>query len=230
MGLFGKPKKVKQDFHLDENLSLGEMAAEFVKQGVISVPKDNDHNAFGEELDKLRDGELPRGWSLANKDFIKSCDSKLVDLSVASSKAQSVDEEIRLLREFIKYYYACQEECAKRGECFTKYFSDTWMHCHNSQNEDFEFVYPREERLHYLEAHYDELIKKEKIIAEESVDLDSKILEKIRTNEGILQTELYKNYNAAMKSVISGRLYFLNKENVITREKSGSTCKLFIGK
>jgi len=227
MGLFGKPKKAKQDFHLDENLSLGEMAVELAKQGVISVPKDNNHNAFGEELDKLRDGELPWGWSLANEDFIKPRDSKLVDLSVASSKAQNVDEEIRLLREFIKYYYTYQEECAQRGECFTKYFSDMWMHCHNSQNEDFEFVSPREERLRFLEAHYDKLIKKEKIIAEESVNLDSKILEKIRTNEGILQTELYKDYNAVMKSAIGGRLYFMSKDHVITREKSGSTYKLF---
>lgn len=52
MGLFDKFKKKRSnDIEIRANDSLTDTAVKLAKSGVMSVPKDNNHNTFGQTLD-----------------------------------------------------------------------------------------------------------------------------------------------------------------------------------
>lgn len=90
-----KKENLKENLQIKNTDSLGDIVIKLTKSGVISAPKDDNHNTFGEELDKLVDGDLPWGWETAKQEFIKPRDNKLYDLSIKASKAENIDEEIR---------------------------------------------------------------------------------------------------------------------------------------
>ena len=119
---------------------------------------------------------------------------------------------------------------------FADYRPTMHMHCHNSKNSDFEFVVPYEERLKYIHENYDALIKdeEEKLANEakkqnllENIDVETDLKNIISNNPGVLQSELYKNFDPLLKDVISEILYYWAKEGKVNREKSGRSYKLF---
>lgn len=235
--LFGKGKQTKpQSIEIKDSNSLGDIAVKLAKSGMVSVPKDKNHNTFGDSLDKLDNGELPWGWVSAKADFIRPRDDKLCSLSVNASKATSIDEEIALLKELIAYYYEYRKECISMGECYFKYFSDMHMHCHNSKNKDFEFVAPAEERLKYIQENYEKLVQEQQTKADNEakkqsllngINLCTELENTIRSQAGILQSDLYKTFDPLLKDEISLMLYEWTKSGKITREKSGRSYKLY---
>lgn len=76
---------------------------------------------------------------------------ELHEYAIASSKGTSL-EKIQTLETMIEYYYNMKDYYYSRGECYIKYFSDMWEHCHNSRNPDFEYIKPYEEQLSKLKA------------------------------------------------------------------------------
>lgn len=102
------------------------------------------------KTEKLENGELPFGWVRRNADFITPMDKKLTDLSIQIHKTKDKTTKKKLIEELIAFFYSYQEECQSKGECFVKYFDDMWMHCHNSQKDDFPFIEPLQEELKNL--------------------------------------------------------------------------------
>lgn len=198
------------------------------KIGVITAPKDNSHNCFGDYIEDLKDCKLPFGWVYAKRDFLEPRESRISELTNKCCEKQSTDNEIQSLKDFIKFYYKYKQECIDLGGCYCKYFSDMYMHCSNSKNKDFEQVLPKEERLLYLIDNYNQLIKEEKEINASLEDLDNKILTLIKNNNGILQTEIYKKFSPLVKGEISTKLYYLEKGNIIRKEKIGNKNKLYL--
>ena len=223
--LFNKKKEIKKDLKIKDTDSIGDMAIKLAKAGVISIPKDNNHNSFGQELDKLIDGELPFGWEHAKQDFIKPRDNKLFDLSIRASKTDNIDVEIKLLEEFIAFFKEYENECKAMGECYEKYFID--MHIKNLDKPNYSWLNERKERLKYLEENKDKLIAEKQIKDVCLKDLIQKLENIIVNNQGILQSEIYKQFNEIMKDEISSQLYYWAKEGKIRREKSGKTYKIY---
>ena len=168
--------------------------------------------------------------------FNRSRDNKLLEWSVMAAKAPTIDEEIRFLSKTIEYYYEYKKESASLGGVYYENFSKMHMHCHNSKNSDFEFVVPYEERLKYIHENYDALIKdeEEKLANEakkqnllENIDVETDLKNIIYNNPGVLQSELYKNFDPLLKDVISEILYYWAKEGKVNREKNGRSYKLF---
>ncbi|MDO5547614.1 MAG: hypothetical protein Q4F79_03920 [Eubacteriales bacterium] len=74
---------------------------------------------------KLVDGELPVGWLDFHRAFLTARDEMLLVLAQESANAPD-DASARALHEqYLAEYASYQKECAERGECFVKYFSDT---------------------------------------------------------------------------------------------------------
>lgn len=160
--IFFKKKKPAKNLNINKSDSWEHIAKVFSDSGIITLPKDANHNTYGGRFDKLdKEGNLPWGWEYANESFIKPHDKKLFDLSVECSNTDSIDDEIEKLSIFIDYYYSYKEECISKGECFYKYFCDMHMKCHNSKNECFEFVKPKEERLTFIKDNYEKLKNEE---------------------------------------------------------------------
>lgn len=229
--IFNKKKnndKLKQDLQIKNTDSLGNVAMKLAKSGVITVPKDDNHNTFGEKLDKLVDGDLPWGWENAKQSFIKPRDNKLYDLSIRASKAENIDEEIKLLKEFIAFFKEYENECSEKGECYQKYFLD--MHIKQPNRPRYSWLKDKKERLKYLEENYKKIKDESKIKEEQCKDLSEKLIQIISNNPGILQSDIYKQFHEVIRDEVSSKLYFWNKSGKIIREKSGRTYKIYYNK
>lgn len=106
-------------------------------------------NSVNQPLDKLIDGELPFGWFHYYKDYIEPRENFMVSLAV-KIQTTTGNDKIKALQELIDYFYEFKEDCQSKGECFTKYFDDMWMHCKNSRNDDFIYIAPYEDELERL--------------------------------------------------------------------------------
>lgn len=222
MGLFDLFKK-KDTKHstISPDDSLGDIAVKLAQADAVSVPKDDNHNSFGDSLDHLVDGELPWGWVTAKAKFIEPRDKHMMDLHIRSCNASSILEEKQLIEEFLSAFYTYKKECEARGECYIKYFSDMHEHCHNSTNPCFSLAEPRKERLAYINANLDALVANEELKKRLLSTLPTDVEALIRSNPGILQSELIKKFDPIVKAEISSLLYQWAKENKITREKQG---------
>lgn len=229
MSLFNRLfNKKKENLEIKDNDSLGDIAMKLAKTGVISIPKDDNHNTFGEKLDKLVDGELPWGWEAAKQNFIKPRDKKIYDLSIKASKSEDIDTEIKLLKEFIKFFKEYENECKVMGECYEKYFFD--MHVNIVNKPNYGWLNEKIERLKYLEENREKLLDEKQRKDEGLKDLSQKLENIIVNNQGILQSEIYKKFDKVIKDEISSKLYFWAKDGKIRRVKSGNTYKIYYNK
>ena len=194
-----------------------------IKSGAI-VEETEEHNMFRQEWDKLTpEGELPYGWREHNKGFYSEFENNMVKYAT-SLKAAAVDQKIRTLKDMISEYYVFKDKCYSSGECYQKYFSDMWEHCHNSRSQDFEYIQPYENELNELLKNYDSFKKKEQISEIYEGKLHDLILDIVSNHSGgILQTDVYKMFPGELKEEIQKELYFSERNGYITREKNGRT-------
>ena len=200
------------------------LVKETAKKGVISVPQDSNHNTYGERLDILnKDGEIPQGWYLNNKEYLDSFERKMTDYAQEARSAQ-IEKKPGIYREMIETYYDFKRECYKKNECFAKYFADMWEHCSNSRNDDFEYITPFEDELKEIESNYAELLRNERVVRNAIPSLRNEIIGIVsRHNEGILQTDIYKMFDDSLKDTIRDEIYQCCKDDLITRDKQGRT-------
>lgn len=106
-------------------------------------------NSLGQSLEKLINGELPFGWYAHYQHIVKPKDTQMVALAM-KTQVKDKAERITALENLIQYFYSYKFECQSMGECFEKYFDDTWMHCKNSRCDDFVYIKPYEDELKEL--------------------------------------------------------------------------------
>lgn len=206
-------------------MKLFDFAKKLAEKGIITVPEDDNHNTFGEELDHLmEDGELPWGWTAHKRDFIEPIKkefSYFLDQWL-SFHGKDVRKERDALKSFIQYMKDVQKLCDSKGECFSYWCSEYLI--------GNDYLETRQNDLKYLEEHFDELLLKEttkKDIENNFLPhLRDELIKIIKNNTGILQTDVYKMFDPEMKEYVSSELYFMTKDEVIVREKQGRTYKL----
>ena len=107
MGIFNFFRKKKQNCVLDELKQaddIGDMAVILAKSNIISAPKDENHNSFGEDLRHLTaDGELPFGWVSHRKSIIDQIDTELSVFRKAIYEAETPEESIAAINDYFQY-------------------------------------------------------------------------------------------------------------------------------
>lgn len=184
------------------------------------------------KMDQLTpEGELPWGWLTQNASLYEPYEKRIYSIA-PTLKTMKLDDKIDGLKKLIAIYYEYKSFCYSKGECFIKFFSDSWEHCHNSHCKDFEYIKPFEEELANLEANYEELLQEEqrKELLERSVvpHLRVDLLRMIEAEPGILQVSICKHYPADMKPYISNELYEMEQAGLIVKAKEGRLNKFFI--
>ena len=203
---------------------LGAIGKTLAEKGVISVPKDDHHNVFGESIDRLdEDGELPFGWVAHNSDFAGKMENEFSHFRNDWVSSQNdVKKEYAALKSLIQYIKDVQALCDSKGECFSFWCSEYLI--------GKEFLEKRKADLQYIENNMDELLEKEKFNKAFKEDvlphLREDLLKIIEDNPGILQTDVYKMFEPEAKDHLSSELYFMAKENLIHREKQGRSYAL----
>lgn len=125
--------------------------------GLLDLFKKKNTNSFGENLDRLTpEGELPWGWTYANKEFVDKIQTEVNYFRNAwiQSKKDGVLKEYASLKSFVLYLNDVKKLCASKGECFTKWFDDIIA--------NQEYINKLTSKLRYIEDNIDELLEKEK--------------------------------------------------------------------
>lgn len=175
-------------------------------------PKHNDTDEL------VLSSGLPSGWLYENRSLTEP--SKMIYSYLLEKyfeeKNKGVLSKYAALKSFVSYIYDLQCSCASKGENFTQWFS---VFICDSASVD---MYT--EKLKYMEDNLLELLKKEELVKQLKTDL----LEIIKDEPGVVQAELYKRFDPELKSDISRELYYFAANDIITREKSGRSYKLYI--
>lgn len=223
MGLFNFFKK-KTEKHVPKGPSthenLEDITNTLLENNMISVPKDDNHNTFGESLDKLVDGDLPWGWVVHKQDFTEPIEKKykhLLNLWV-NAKNDSPQELYSALKDFVLYMEDIEKLCKSKGECYEFWFTEILT--------GKGYLKKRQQELKQLSKAFipqqDEYEHKQQLLS----NLDSSLLDFLQTNQGILQKDVYKNFNSCVKPEIQHLLYDWEKSGKIQRTKVGNTYKI----
>lgn len=151
---------------------------------------------------------------------------KISQIASSLGKGMDTDTQIAVLSELIKAFYELKDYCVTLGSEYEDYFSRTWEHCHNSKCADFCYISRYEKQLDQIQQNYVTLKEKDTAYMQNVKDLKPRVLDCIRDNPGILQTELYKRFDASVKTDIQEILYYLSKDGLISRQKKGNTYEL----
>lgn len=96
------------------------------KKHTNTAKKSSKVNSFGERMDRLtRQGDLPYGWSYANRAFTERIqkESDFFFKAYFSSKRKGVLQEYAALKSLIKYIEDVTRLCKRKGECFAYWAS-----------------------------------------------------------------------------------------------------------
>ena len=181
--------------------------------------KQKKTNSAGEDLDHLTpEGELPWGWYYANKDFAEKLENEYRHFSNAmiDSRKDGVLAEYAAIKSMVVFMEDAKALCASKGECFVKW-SSIAVACP-------ETLESYKERLKSLDENMDVLLRQERILKQLGDDL----LQIINEKPGVIQSQLYNRFDDSMKFHISNELYQLEAHDMIVREKSGKSYKLYI--
>lgn len=197
--------------------------------GLISYFRDNLKNPTDENVLKavqemakpdadqehLKDGKLPWGWHTLNKEFtdqISSEFSYFINRWI-NSKALSPREEYAAMKDYFQYVIDAKKLCYSKNECFAFWFDTCIM--------ESSCIEKRQSELMEMEKNLDELQAAWEKKQNELKGLDKRVFHALKENEGILQSEFVKLFDACVKTEISEYLYTWDKEGKITRDKSG---------
>lgn len=201
---------------LEKANDLGEIANILVSSGVINEKVEKGKNSIGEDLQRLtQNGELPFGWVAYYKDFVNEQNQKIDTLWKDVYTATSTTKKLEAYRKYFDEISHIAVLCKESGECHFKWFCENII---ETQWYNKQFAEYRK-----LKQQAPELIKREELLK----NIGPEVMQKIKENNGILQTDLIKMFNPIVKDDISKLLRNLEQGNVITREKSGRTYKIY---
>ena len=181
--------------------------------------KEHNTNSFGERLDKItEDGDLPFGWISYNREFTDAINNEFSYLlnNWIESRTSSIKDRRSALKTFILYMEDVKKLCRSKGECFEFWFDEILT--------GKGYLEKRKKELNYIETHYNNLVELEN----EKSSLSTELLKYIKNHNGILQKDIYKDFNPDLKPHIQNMLYQWDKEGTIKRIKKGNTYVIFV--
>lgn len=179
-------------------------------------------SSFNEPLDKLIDGDLPWGWIAHNRNFINKIEKEYSYFlhTWIEARSKSPRELYSALRSFVLYMEDVKKLCESKGECFEFWFNEILT--------GKEYLQKRRKELDDLSS---KLFKSQEEYEQRQgllSNIDTILWDFLISNAGILQKDLYKYFDASVKSDIQSLLYAWDKSGKIEREKVGNTYKIFI--
>ena len=157
------------------------------------------------------EGELPWGWHSHNKEFTNKVDkeySHFLDMWL-DSRNKSPKKQFESLKSFVLYLEKLEKLCVSKGECYEFYFYELIA--------SKDYIQKRKEELEYLTEHFDYL----QDIYNKKQNLKPIIIELLKKNDGILQSEFKKMFEEPLHSEVSNILYEMHQNGEIEKVKSG---------
>lgn len=166
------------------------------------------------DMEHLTDeGELPFGWVWHNREFTNKINgeySYFLNLWLDARK-KSPKELYPVLKSFILYLEDAEKLCISKGECF-----EVWFYGLIASKD---YIQKRKTELKELTENLDEL----QLIYEKKQQLFPAVVNLLKANDGILQSEFKKLFDEPFQNDVASILYHLHKEGKLERIKEGRT-------
>lgn len=202
MGLFDFLKNIKKEnkntTHIDIVIKPGEKSS---SKPVVDL----------EHL--TAEGELPWGWVYHNREFTGKIGGEYTHFlnTWLDARQKSPKELHSALKSFVVYLEDAESLCKSKGECFAFWFYNILT--------SPDYIDKRKEELNKLATNLEQL--QEKYINKQL--LKPIVLDLLKENDGILQSELKKLVEEKFHNVFADVLYRLHRTGEIERTKSGKS-------
>ncbi len=159
------------------------------------------------------EGELPFGWLYLNKEFTEQIKREFTVFlhNWIEAKQQSPLELYNALNSFVQFLKSAGRLCESKGECF-----EYWFYSIITSKD---YIEKRENELIELSVNRFELQE----IYEKKQHLFPAVIDLLKANDGILQSDFKKLFDEPFQNEVSDILYHLHKEGKLERIKSGRT-------
>ena len=183
---------------------------------------DNIAEDYKDVLNLKKDGKISNDWLLRHWDFTEKIEKEYSYYleKWLDTRGKHPDERIIALRDFIIYLEKTKVKCENKGECYAAWFNSYLI------NEDY--IARRQEDLEDLEKNYDKFCRIYNIKKYEEPKLEEKLIKIIEQYPNILQKDIYDKFDNDMKEFVSNKIYELDKNGKITRQKNGPTYSITI--
>lgn len=193
-------------------------------QSTSSLSSNNtDVNSFGEPLDRLTaEGELPWGWVTHNKTFVDKIQNEYSHFlnTWLVSRSQEPLRYFESLKSFVLYLEDIEHLCQSKGECFVFWFNEIL----SSKS----YLDERRKDLNYLQSNFKQIeedYKRKKLEDEDRarkvIEMRDTVIQRLKSNDGILQSDFWKLYDEADRGAVQDIVYSLIQQGKVEREKSG---------
>ena len=240
--LFFRNKKTKNRNEGGENTSLPQ-GNTFEKQKEVDYRGaiENEQSSLNPKFHRTeREEDLSFNFSSKYSDEIQKLENSIYLQVSKIHNIGNIDDKITQCRLAINVFEKAKNFCYNKGKGGTIYFQDMWEHLHNSKNPDFSYIESIEEELDFMINNYQEASEK---IAKDAANREKRerinsfkkssnelLLKFISENDGVLQKDIYKEFDIEYTSAIKSTLKYLTDNGKIMREKAGSTYRLTINK
>lgn len=159
------------------------------------------------------EGELPWGWISHNQEFTSKIGGEYTHFLNLwlDAKTKSPKELHSALKSFVLYLKDAEKLCKSKGECFEFWYYQILT--------SPDYLEKRENELNELTANLDELQQ----IYEKKQDLFPAVVNLLKTNDRILQSEFKQLFDEPFQNDVTSILYNLHKEGKLERIKEGRT-------
>ncbi len=161
--------------------------------------------------------ELPFGWVTQNKIFVDKVqtDYDYFFKMWFDNRNSSPKEYYQALKSFVMFLKDTERVCKKQGKFFEIWFYDIMA--------SPEYIKKREEELEEFISNREEY----EWIYEKKKELKPAIIEIIKENNGIMQSELKTMFDEKLRNEVSNMLYDMSKNGEVERVKTGRSYKLY---
>ena len=161
--------------------------------------------------------EFSWGWISQNKAFVEKIQNEYSYFlnTWLDSRKKSPSEQFSALKSFIMYLEDVEKLCKTKGECFEFWYYEILT--------SRDYLERRKNDLRDLENNLVKLQTEYEKRSFEIVDLDSKIINTLKENDGMFQTDFVKLFDLSIQNDVKEKLYYMEKAGQLQRTKSGRT-------
>lgn len=174
----------------------------------------------------LLDINIPYDWYSRNKSFLEPMRKKYGFLLEQWADSRNIDTspqtQLNNLSEFVNFMDESLRICKQKGRYF-----EAWFYQYLA---DPNYIEKRRSDLQNLTENIEDLQAKFDKRKKELVNLDARIVQALKENDGILQSEFSKLFDASVRNDVRGKLYFMEKSGALQRIKSGKSYILHYNK
>lgn len=179
--------------------------------------------------DTTRDDPLPFGWVTQHEDFTAplQADMNYFRRYWIASLKQPPKVQYGALKSFVIFLEDAQKLCYQKGKDYAFWYDEIltskgYLETRKKELQDLE------ENMQQLQKEWLEKEKKEAWIKSQIPILTPKVIQTLKENDGILQSEFWKLFDPSLKEPVVEILCALWKDGKVERTKSGRSYILHV--